>query len=192
MGFMQNLKKKSDAELMSLIRNGNKEAFSELYTRYSTKLFNFFFRMLDKDLGKAEDFTQDLFLKIIENPDRFDLQRRFDTWVFHIAFNMCKNEYNKTAIRKEYRQSLSNEEPVSEGPSGNQHDIRRFSEALDQHLKLMDEKHKMVFLLRYQQEIPIREIAEILDCPEGTVKSRLFNAIKILSKKLTVFDSKLN
>jgi RNA polymerase sigma-70 factor (ECF subfamily) len=56
----------------------------------------------------------------------------------------------------------------------------------------MDEKHKMVFLLRYQQDIPIREIAEILGCPEGTVKSRLFNAIKILSKKLTVFDSKLN
>jgi len=192
MDVFLNLKKKSDAELMSMIRNGNKEAFSELYSRYSTRLFNFFFRMLDKDQGKAEDFTHDLFLKIIENPGRFHLQRRFDTWVFHIAYNMCKNEYRKTAVRNEYRQSLGSAETVSEQAGGSRHDILRFSEALDHHLKMLDEKHRLVFLLRYQQDIPLREIAEILECPEGTVKSRLFGALKKLSEKLTVFDPKIN
>ena len=65
-------------------------------------------------------------------------------------------------------------------------------EALDHNLMLLDEKHKIVFLLRYQQDISLREIAEILDCPEGTVKLRLFNTIKKLSEKLIIFDPKIN
>jgi RNA polymerase sigma-70 factor (ECF subfamily) len=192
MGFLQNLRKKTDEELVLLIRNGNKEAFSELYSRYSVKLYNFFLRMLDKDHGKAEDFTHDLFLKIIENPFLYDMNRRFDTWVFHIAYNICKNEYRKMAVRNEYRQSISNDEAVSTDPGNNRWDVLKFSEALDHQLNLLDEKHKLVFLLRYQQELPIREIAEILDCPEGTVKSRLFTAIKKLSEKLCVFDPQIN
>ena len=192
MGFLQNLKKKTDGELMLLIRSGNKEAFSMLYSRYSARLFNFFHRMLDKDHGKAEDFTHDLFLKIIENPSVFDVQRRFDTWLFHIAYNMCKNEYGKMAVRKEYQQNISNDEPVTTDPGNNRQDVLKFSEALDHHLKMLDEKHRMVFLLRYQQEIPLKEIADILDCPEGTVKSRLFHALRKLSEKLTVFDPKIN
>jgi RNA polymerase sigma-70 factor (ECF subfamily) len=192
MEFLQNLKKKSDEELMLLISNGNKEAFSMLYSRYSARLFNFFHRMLDKDHGKAEDFTHDLFLKIIENPSLFDVQRRFDTWLFHIAYNMCKNEYRKMAVRNEYQQNISNDEPVTTDTGNNRQDVLKFSEALDHHLKILDEKHRMVFLLRYQQDIPLKEIAAIIDCPEGTVKSRLFNAIKKLSEKLTVFDPKKN
>ena len=185
------IKKRTDNELMHRLRKGDKDAFTELYNRYSARLFNFFFRMLNKDQGKAEDFTHDFFLKIIENPGKFDSDKRFDTWAFHIAYNMCKNEYSKISIRDEYRQNHGSKESVSEEPERNPYDTLRFSEALDHQLSQLDEKHRMVFLLRYQQEIPIREIAGILDCPEGTVKSRLFNAIRILSKQLVVFDSKL-
>jgi|APCry1669189204_1035204.scaffolds.fasta_scaffold04094_2 RNA polymerase sigma-70 factor, ECF subfamily len=192
MRFLQNLGKKTDEELLQLIRDGNKEAFSVLYSRYSIKLYNFFLRMLDKDHGKAEDFTHDLFLKIIENPFLFDMNRRFDTWVFHIAYNICKNEYRKMAVRNEYQQGPGKDLPVITEAGNDRSDVLKFSEALDHHLQLLDERHKMVFLLRYQQEISIREIAEILDCPEGTVKSRLFTAIKRLSKKLSVFDPKIN
>jgi len=192
MRFLQNLGKKTDEELLQLIRDGNKEAFSELYSRYSIKLYNFFLRMLDKDHGKAEDFTHDLFLKIIENPNLFDMNRRFDTWVFHIAYNICKNEYRKMAVRNEYQQGPGKDVPVITEAGNDRWDVLKFSEALDHHLKSLDEKHKMVFLLRYQQEMPIREIAEILDCPEGTVKSRLFTTIKKLSEKLCVFDPQIN
>ncbi|HNY03149.1 MAG TPA: sigma-70 family RNA polymerase sigma factor [Bacteroidales bacterium] len=192
MQFFRNLKKSADAELMLRIGKGDQEAFSELYARYSGRLLNFFFRMLDKDLAKAEDFMHDLFLKIIENPGRYDPRRCFDTWVFHIAYNMCKNEYNRMAVRNEYTSSLSKEEPETGERAGDRHDFHRFSEALDVHLNRLDERHRMVFLLRYQQEMPIRGIAEILGCPEGTVKSRLFVAIKTLSGKLNVFDPKIN
>jgi len=192
MGILQDFRKKDDAELMLLVRDGDRAAFSEIHRRYAARLFNFFLRMLDRDRSRAEDLVQDVFLKIIENPRLYDLQRRFDTWIFHIAYNLCKNEYRKSAVRDGYRQSLGTGEPATEYVPGNLHDGLMFSEALDHHLNLLDEKHRMVFILRYQQDIPLREIAEILNCPEGTVKSRLFNAIKRLSERLTVFDPKIN
>lgn len=62
---------------------------------------------------------------------------------------MCKNEYRKVAVREEYLQSLAGKEPVSEEPAKTHQDNNRFMEALDHNLMLLDEKHKIVFLLRY-------------------------------------------
>ncbi len=189
---MRNLDKLPDSELMRLVRNKDQEAFTELYNRYSAKLYNFFLRMLDKDEAKAQDFTHDLFLTIIEQPERFDLQRRFDTWFFHLAYNMCKNEYRRMTVRSDYRRNAVTQEPFTSETAGHGHDRRVFTAALDAHLEKLDELHKSVFLLRYQQELPLYEISKILDCPEGTVKSRLFNAIRKLAVRLRVFDPKLN
>ena len=60
--------KKSDEQLMELIKENNQKAFGELYDRYAERLINYFYRMLWKDQEKAEDFTQDLFTKIIQKP----------------------------------------------------------------------------------------------------------------------------
>jgi RNA polymerase sigma-70 factor, ECF subfamily len=183
---------KTDAELMFLLRQGRKEAFSALYDRYADKLVGFFFRMFNKDQEKAQDFMHDLFVKIIENPASFDTTKKFDTWIFHIAYNMCKNEYRKMSVREEYRESQVYRELTIEEPGQHRIDRMKFTEELNEKLGLLDEKQRSVFLLRYQQELSLREIAGILDCPEGTIKSRLFYAIKFLSEKLTVFDPKVN
>jgi RNA polymerase sigma-70 factor, ECF subfamily len=190
--FQKDLRKKNDAELMLLLRTGSKEAFSVLYGRYSDKLVRFFYRMLNKDLEKARDFMHDIFLKIIENPELYDTDKRFDTWIFHIAYNMCKNEYRKMTIRDEYQESHVYKMPAIEEPGRNKIDHQKFTEELNENLDLLDERHRIVFLLRYQQDLTLKEIAGILDCPEGTVKSRLFYAIKSLSEKLKVFDPKVN
>lgn len=73
---------KSDECLMQDIKNGHTAAFDELYGRYSTRLLHFFYRMFDKDNEKAEDFLQDLFLKIIEKPHLFDADKRFSVMLF--------------------------------------------------------------------------------------------------------------
>jgi RNA polymerase sigma-70 factor, ECF subfamily len=192
MGIFHRPEKKTDAELMLRLQRGDRTAFPVLYDRYAGRLCNFFLRMMDQDSGRAQDLTHDLFLKIIEEPGRYDPERRFDTWIFHIAYNMCKNEYRREESRNEYRQRLGGEEPFTAESAHSRHDERIFTEALDRQLKQLDERHRMVFLLRYQQELPLREIAEILGCPEGTVKSRLFTALKALSAKLTVFDPRIN
>lgn len=189
---MRNLKKAPDSELMLLVRNKDQEAFTELYNRYSARLFNFFLRMLGKDEARAQDFTHDLFLRLIEHPDRFDPQRRFDTWLFHLAYNMCKNEYRRTTIRDNYRLKTDTTVPRTDETAGHRYDREVFSAALDIHLGNLEEAQRTVFLLRYQQDLPLQEISKILDCPEGTVKSRLFNTIRKLAARLRIFDPKFN
>lgn len=188
----KNLKNKTDAELMLLLRKGDKEAFSALYDRYADKLVSFFYRMLNKDSEKSQDFMHDLFVKIIENPASFDTNQRFDTWVFHVAFNMCKNEYRKMAVRDEFRGNYMYADHAIDEPSLHRIDHLKFTEELNENLGMLDERQRSAFILKYQQELSLKDIAEIMDCPEGTIKSRLFYAIKFLSEKLTVFDPKVN
>ncbi|MEL7146401.1 MAG: sigma-70 family RNA polymerase sigma factor, partial [Bacteroidota bacterium] len=121
----------------------------------------------------AEDFTQELFTKIIRKPELFKLELSFSTWVFSVATNMCKNAYRKRAYEQAYLDQL----PIN--PVEN----RYAEQFIDQQIK-MDELHKIleklgeekreIFLLRYQQELSVKEIAATIDCTEGTVKSRLF------------------
>ena len=78
---------------MQQLQAGDEQAFNALYHRYSAKLHAFFWRMLNKDTAVAEDFTQQLFMKIIEHSGRFDTKKVFSTWVYTLASNMVKNEY---------------------------------------------------------------------------------------------------
>ena len=88
----------TDEELMHFIINGEEFAFNELYKRYAKKLLGYFTRMLNYDRIMAEDALQDVFLKIAEDPTRFDHSRSFKTWVFAIASNQCKNFYRHQTI----------------------------------------------------------------------------------------------
>ena len=190
MKFLINkIKHKSDEELMSLISLNDKTAFEELYYRYSKKMLTYFYRMLYGDYNKAKDFLQDLFLKIIERPEAFNSQKIFSAWFYSLAGNMCKNEYKKLEIRFEHANSERNKSNTEEN-TFDDIDLKSFTRELYMNLEKMDYEHKSTFLLRYGNELSIKEIAEILDCPEGTVKSRLFYTIKYLSEKLTIYDPK--
>jgi len=95
----------SDEQLMGLIRKGDASSFDELYKRYSHRLLHYFYRMLNGDEEKAQDFLQDICLKIVEKADTFNPEGKFSSWIFTIASNMCKNEYRR--MRK--RISMDNE-----------------------------------------------------------------------------------
>jgi len=181
----------SDEQLMLAVTAGNAQAFSQLYDRYAEKMMRYFYRMLGQDREKAEDFAQDLFTKLIEKPHLFDPAKKFSTWLYSIANNMCKNEYRRLAVRKNM---VPGEPDANRAKDENSEDVialmdkRTFDKLLDIELGLLDEKHRSTFLMRYQEEMSIKEISEALDISEGTVKSRLFYTIKKLSEKLKVFD----
>ena len=182
----------SDENLMRLVGKRDDKAFEEIYNRYNKRLFYYFFKMLWKDREKAEDFVHDIFTKIVNNPDIFDPNRPFKTWVFSVANNMCKNEYKKNEVRKTQDEFEFKEEimPSENGLSGaKQHDNQVFNQSLNREISKLDEKHKSTFLLRYKEELSIKEISESLGISEGTVKSRLFNTIKKISVGLKNFDS---
>ena len=98
--FKKRYQQFSDEHLMKLIQGGDASAFNELYDRYSKRLLHYFYRMLGQKEDKAQDFLQDLFLKVIDKTDFFDTDKNFSTWIFTVAYNLCKNEYRKMAVRK--------------------------------------------------------------------------------------------
>jgi RNA polymerase sigma-70 factor (ECF subfamily) len=180
---------KTDDELMHLIAEGDSPALSELYKRYSSRLLRYFFRMLWKDENKAQDFLHDLFLKIIHNPGHYTRGRNFSTWIFSVANNMCKNEFRKQAFRKTTANDshLDNALFLSIVPAVEQNELR---EDLDNAVLRLDEDEKDLYALRYHAELSLEEIASLLDCPVGTVKSRLFYLKKKLADQLRTDQQK--
>lgn len=188
--FRKSYNEHSDEKLMQLVTNRDSAAFETLYDRYSGPMLNYFYRMLWKDREKAEDFMQDLFTKIVHKPELYNPQRPFKTWLYSVANNMCKNEYRKQEIRKPTGYELKENVAVSDDSIDFNREIDRktFEELLNQELEKLDDKKRETFVLRYRQDLSIKEIAEVCNCSEGTVKSRLFYTVKALSEKLKVFD----
>jgi RNA polymerase sigma-70 factor, ECF subfamily len=179
----------SDEELMQKIIKGNSVCYAEIYDRYATKLLNYFYKMLWKDREKAEDFLHDLFAKIIAKPDYFDPKRSFKTWIFSVANNMCKNEYKKQEIRKGTNLELNENINAAENQQlVNDTDMEMFNKKLYEELDNLGEVQKASFVLRYKEDKSIKEISEIMDCSEGTVKSRLFYALKKISPQLKMYN----
>lgn len=176
--FRKNYKNYSDEELMQFIKRGKEAAFDELYTRYADKLYGYFYKMLWQNDEKANDFTQEVFLKIIEKPHLFDTSKRFSTWVFTMANNLCKNEYRKNTNRQKAYNGFSILQEEMTEYNIQKLDNELFINKINEAIETLEEHHKACFLLRYKQELSVREISEIVNCPEGTVKSRLYHATK--------------
>lgn len=185
--------KYSDEELMQKAAEGHRRAFEELYERYSAKMLGYFHRMLWKDKELAEDCLHKLFLNIIEKPGLFDASRSFKTWLYSAAHNICKNEYRRMERHKP-DDTLQQQAPVGETLPPLQENIfdnKQFLKALETELEELGENHRETFRLRYFEQLSLKEIAAVMECSEGTVKSRLFYSIKTLSEKLKPFKSLL-
>lgn len=185
--FHKDLRIKSDEELMSLLTKGGQSAFDELYRRYSKSLLNFFYRMMDRDRQRAEDLLHDLFLKIIEKPESYDSNRPFRAWFYTLASNMIRNEYRRNQVGNDYERALSAlPEMLSEGPEKAM-DRQLFEHRLHFEIDRFDSDLKVLFNLRFVEEMTVPQIAEVMNCPEGTVKSRLFYITRQLAKKLSIY-----
>jgi RNA polymerase sigma-70 factor (ECF subfamily) len=180
-----------DEQLMADLQKGDMRAFDTLYDRYSQRLLTYFYRMLGGQEDIAQDFLQDLFIKVIEKSHLFS-GPRFSTWIYTMAHNMCKNEYRRLSIRQmhdHHIHAFHEKEEENTTPCIEQHmDYQAFLRALDQALDTLKEEHRQVFLLRHQAHFSIREISEITACSEGTVKSRLFYGLKKPAQKLRPFS----
>jgi RNA polymerase sigma-70 factor (ECF subfamily) len=188
--FFTRLDKKSDEELMRLVQTGDGNAMTILYKRYSVPLLRYFYRMLWKQEALAQDTLHDLFVKVIERAGQFNTDRRFSTWLYAAAHNMCKNEYRKVAFRRAAdlvaRVALHADERIHQDM-----DDQAFLKTLDKVLDKMDEDDKNLFVLRHELEMPVEEIARLLDCPVGTVKSRLFYLRKELAREMHMFHTNI-
>ena len=162
-------------------------AFEELYRRYARRLKGFFFMQLGGDEELAADATHDVFLRAYEARSRYQEGRSVSTWLFTIAYNLCRNHYRSNAYEAQLLATLD-AEPISEQQIEVQLDEATLDEALAQVLAELPAPLHQLFSLHYQEELTIPQVAEIVGIPEGTVKSRLHKTMNIIRKKLKKYE----
>ncbi|MBR2234519.1 MAG: sigma-70 family RNA polymerase sigma factor [Prevotella sp.] len=191
------LRQLADEELMARAAAGRAplaspegdKAFEELYRRYARRLKGFFFLQLGGDEELAADATHDVFLRAYEARSRYEEGRSVSTWLFTIAYNICRNHYRSNAYEAQLLATLD-AEPISEQQIEVQLDEATLDEALAQVLAELPAPLHQLFSLHYQEELTIPQVAEIVGIPEGTVKSRLHKTMNIIRKKLKKYENK--
>ena len=180
-----------DEELMQAICKGDEIAFNEIYARYSQRILYFLFKMLGQDEATAQDLLQEIFAMIAEKPEKFSSVKNFKSWIFTVASNRCKNYFRDHKNRFE---SLPEEDvstnQLMETPEFELEE-QNIKEKLNEALQLIHPTYKEAFILRYFEGLRNDEIAEVLNCPVGTVKSRLHQALKALNKVLKNYYEEL-
>ncbi len=168
--------------MILLQSKGDHRAFTVLYDRYGKRLNAFFFRMLWQDDELAQDHVQELFTKIIQRPELYDSQYDFEPWIFQVAANMCKNAYRKKSFQEAYEHTVEME--VSRPTVEEELDNIVLTNQIHSILDAMEEDRRMIFLMRYQQDLSIADIAKVLDLPHGTIKSKLHYTRERIRKSL--------
>lgn len=180
--FKQAHKHQTDEELMSLVfTRGSEQAFEELYNRYYKKLLWFSMRLVGNK-EKAEDIVQDTFIKIIDKPAAFNPMWKFSTWIYTIVNNACL-----TNMRNEIQRDkllVENYVPVHITHLKHSIDVKFIQQKINALYKELSSKEQVVFVLRFEQELSIKEIAAIAQIPEGSVKSCLFYLLKKIAQQL--------
>ncbi|PCJ59239.1 MAG: hypothetical protein COA79_11100 [Planctomycetota bacterium] len=180
----------SDTELMLKFQEGDEKAFDLLIEKYYKLVFNYFCHM-SWDKTMAEDICQEVFVKLYKSGDKYKPVTTFKAYLFTIARNVFIDNYRKQKKRKtlsldvEYGSNKFSDMIEARGPNP--------SEVIDSNERLnkimaavyrLPEILKDVFLLSEIENLKYAEISEILDIPVGTVKSRMFNAVKKLRELL--------
>ena len=187
----------SDAELVRLAKAGELDAFEALTNRYEQRVFGLALRMLRQE-HDAEDVTQQTFLSVLENLDGFRGEASFSTWVLRIASHAAlkiirKRKGMNTVSLEEATEpsedfnSIPHPEFIADWRQSPEHLVERNEVRLllDNALSRLDEKHRLVFLLRDVEGLSVRETADALDLSEGNVKVRLLRARLQLREELT-------
>jgi RNA polymerase sigma-70 factor, ECF subfamily len=185
---------RSDTALVQECRNGDAAAFDELVQRYKDRVYNMVYRFV----GNREDaleVAQEVFVRAYRGVKSFRGEAKVYTWLYSIAANLARNCLRDRG-RKGRDKSRSFEEMEAVAP-GALHDAaavkdtpytlaaaHELEEVLQQCLQELPDHYRMAFLLRVGEDLTYEEIAEVMGCPEGTVKSRLNQARKILRDRL--------
>ena len=190
--------RREEALLVERCRRGDRQAFRTLVDRYQRKVYSLALSFV-RDPDEARDVSQEAFLKVFRHLNTFQGTASFYTWVYRITVNLCIDLRRKAGRGNttEFDERIAHEESGSPadqlstqrlgfdpGRALHNSELRkRLMGALDQ----LSEQHRAVLMLREVDGLSYKEIAEVLECPEGTVMSRLFHARKQMQELLREF-----
>lgn len=181
-------KNASDADLMSMLKNKDKEAFKELMTRYQYSIYKTAYRFTGND-DSARDLTQDIFFKVYRSSASYTPDAKFFTWLYRVAVNHCIN-YSK----KQGRETLKPGDEIYEVSQGlSQYDIVE-KEERDQivrnALDMLPERQRLALLLLRFENLSYKETAQILRCSVSAVEALVARGMSAMKDQLSILFRK--
>src|SRR4051794_4102994 len=179
------MKHLSDQELMRIVQAGDFSPASEIYDRYSGRIYNFALRFL-RNAEAAEDATQEVFVKMMKHANQFQGDAKLSTWLFSITANWCRDYLRKADNKaKETEDVLITLPAPAEQSPDRTLEQRENEELIKRALQALTPEQREAILLSRYQGLSYAEIAQISGCSEGAVKTRVFRAMEVLKKALT-------
>lgn len=161
----------ADEDLVARLASGEETALRVLLSRYERPLANFLYR--NTGGRDVEDLYQETWMRVVRHAAAFDRSKRFSTWLFQIAVNLCRDWHRRRPP-----------EPHAAGEqSDGSRDLARAEASLDAQrlLASLPAEQREVLVLRYYHDLSEEEVAQVLGCPRGTVKSRTHHALARLA-----------
>ena len=172
-----------DADLISRVRKGDMEAYNMLVSRWEKRVFNYLLRLTGSP-DDALDLSQDVFLKAWQNIRKLDDPARFGPWLYRIAHNDAYSLFRRKRPETPIDETNVIERRAAPGFSID------LSVAVTAALDRLNPEQREAVVLKVYEGFKFEEMAEILECPVSTIKSRLYTALDLLKVELTPVRSR--
>ena len=176
-----------DAECVKRVQRGDVDAFEVLVRRHQKATFNLVYRLLG-DYDEAAEVAQEVFLSAFKSIHQFRGDANFSTWLYRIAFNHASTRRKGLQLAQQRYVPLDGTEPIGDNGSFSDPEQtiekREIQQRVQQALNSLHKDDAAIIVLRDLQDAPYEEVAQTLDIPVGTVKSRLHRARRALKELL--------
>lgn len=163
---------KDDSQLVQHCLRGDTQSFRMLYQRHQQRVRAILYQLCDE--SALDDLVQEVFLRAWKGLPKFRQAAKFSTWLYRIAWNVASDQRQAAARGHLQIQRLTNHAPTQQDSPDVMH--LHYQDLVQRGLNHLSFDHRTVLVLHDLEEVPQKEIAEILEIPVGTVKSRLFHA----------------
>jgi RNA polymerase sigma-70 factor (ECF subfamily) len=182
-----------EKELIERVKKGEDDAMEVIVKTYKRKLYKLAYDLTNNS-ADAEDLVQEAFFKAFSQINRFRGESMLGTWLYRITFNHYLDLQRKKSNliykqSEEITESSDEMQPKDGHNPARKYEDKQISKHIESALKKISPREKHVFMLRYYNDCQLREISEIMNISEGTVKSLLFRALKKLRKELAFYAS---
>jgi RNA polymerase sigma-70 factor (ECF subfamily) len=174
----------TDEAIALRVQQGDADVYGELVDRYEQKLMRYGTKFLART-EDIEDIVQDVFISAYRSIQSFDPSLRFSPWIYRIAHNAFVNALRKNQrgpVFMDFDTLLSHQ--VYEDPAHDEREQKEMRGMLDKGIEKLSEKYREVLVLHYFEELPYKDIADVLQIPVGTVSIRIKRAKEALKNLL--------
>jgi len=178
--FHESLSESDDSHLVQQSLQGDTQSFRLLYRRHEKRVRTILYQLCD--VSVLDDLVQDVFLRAWRGLPKFRQTAKFSTWLYRIAWNVASDYRQTAAKRRTQLQELTKQAPMRQESPDVMH--LHYQDLVQRGLNELSAAHWTVLVLHDLEEVPQKDIAEILEIPVGTVKSRLFHARAAVRKFL--------